>query len=538
MILFALFLWQKLIYFGMVVLALMLKLQSETNDDVGDRTNDTIRVNGHELRCKAVGEGGNLGFTQLGRIEYELNGGLIYTDFIDNSAGVDCSDHEVNIKILLNQVVTNGDMTEKQRNQLLVQMTDEVAELVLKDNFYQPKAISLAAAQAPANLELYSWYIDELEHSGKIDRALEFLPDNKMLMERKLLNKGLTRPELAILLSYSKNILKDELLRSNVPEDPYLKKILELEFPSPIRKKFPKELNKHSLKREIISTQLSNLVANRMGATFVDRLQDETGSSIPEIVRAYIAAREIFNVAELISEIESIDNILPIHVEAKMVTMLYRLMRRVIRWLLRHCGPDFNIQSTIDRFAPNIVEFHQNIAHWLIGAEAANLTEDIAALIEDGAPHELAAKIATTSVLFPALDIIEITKKVEAPLDKVATVYFSLGETLELDWLRNLILAHPVENHWDALARAALRDDLDWQQKYLTLNVLLQYKAEETTSTLLNEWSLRNQLLIERWQIMLADLRRTSNPNFIIFFVAVRELMDLGQVQVDVEEKA
>lgn len=509
-----------------------VKATPETNYDVGDRTNDSVRVNGHELRCKAVGEGGNLGFTQLGRIEYELNGGLIYTDFVDNSAGVNCSDHEVNIKILLNHVVAKGDMTEKQRNQLLVQMTDEVAELVLKDNFYQPKAISLAAAQAPENLELYSWYIDELEHNGKIDRAVEFLPDNKVLMERKSLNKGLTRPELAILLSYSKNILKDELLRSNVPEDPSLKKMLELEFPTPIRKKFHKAMENHSLKREIISTQLSNLIANRMGATFVDRLQDETGSTVPEIVRAYATAREIFGIRDLMAEIEGIDNILSIQVEAKMVTMLYRLMRRVIRWLLRHCGSDFSIQETIDKFAPSVAQFHQNIAHWLIGAEAANLTEEIAALIEAGAPHELATKIATTSILFPALDIIETTKKTAAPLDQVATIYFSLGENLELDWLRNLILAHPVENHWDALARAALRDDLDWQQKHLTLNVL-QLKARDSASSLLNEWSLKNQLLIERWQTMLTDLRRSNNPNFIIFFVAVRELMDLGQIDIE-----
>ncbi len=508
-----------------------VKATNEKNSDVGDRTNDAVRVNGYELRCKAVGEGGNLGFTQLGRVEYELNGGLIYTDFIDNSAGVNCSDHEVNIKILLNQIVVSGDMTEKQRNNLLAQMTDEVAELVLKDNFYQPKAISLAAAQAVSNLELYYWYINQLEHTGKIDRALEFLPDNKALMERKLLNKGLTRPELAILLSYSKNILKDELLRSSVPEDPHLQKMLEIEFPLPLRKKFRSQMEQHSLKREIISTQLSNLIPNRMGATFVDRLHDETGSTVPEIVRAYAAAREIFSIRELISDIEAIDNILPIPVEAKMTTSLYRLMRRVIRWLLRHYEPDFDIQAVIDKFAPSVAEFHQNIAHWLIGSGAANLTTEIAQLIEAGSPHDLATKIATTSALFPALDIIEITQKTQSPLDKVATIYFSLGENLELDWLRNLILAHPVENHWDALARAALRDDLDWQQKYLTLSVL-QIKSKDTAPSLLKEWSLQNQSLIERWQTMLNDLRRSSAPNFIIFFVAVRELMDLGKIDV------
>ena len=506
-----------------------VKAITEKNNDVGDRTNDSLRINGHELRCKAVGEGGNLGFTQLGRVEYELNGGLIYTDFIDNSAGVNCSDHEVNIKILLNQSVSNGDLTEKQRNHLLAQMTDEVAQLVLNDSFDQPKAISLAATQAASNLELYDWYINQLEHRGKIDRALEFLPDTKTLMERKLINKGLTRPELAILLSYSKNILKDELIHSNVLEDPQLRKMLALEFPIPLRKKFHSQMEHHSLRREIISTKLSNLIPNRMGTTFVDKLHDETGATIPEIVRAYAVAREIFNLPELIREIEAIDSTLPITIEAKMTTSLYRLMRRVIRWLLRHCEPDFDIQTTIDKFAPHVIEFHHNLAHWLIGAEAANLTTEIAELIEAGAPHELATRVATTSALFPALDIIEITKKTQAPLDKVATLYFSLGENLELDWLRNLILVHPVESHWEALARTALRDDLDWQQKHLTLNVL-HNKSKGSSPSLLKEWSLQNQQLIERWRAMLNDLRRSSSPDFIIFFVAVRELMDFGKV--------
>lgn len=509
-----------------------VKATSEINRDVGDRTNDNLRINGHELRCKAVGEGGNLGFTQLGRVEYELNGGLIYTDFIDNSGGVNCSDHEVNIKILLNQIVKNGDLTEKQRNQLLVEMTDEVAQLVLKTNYYQPKAISHAAAHAAANLELYSWYIDELEQNNKIDRALEFLPDNKTLLERKSLNKGLTRPELAVLLSYSKMLLKEELLKSTVPEDPYFERMLELEFPTPIRKKFLKQMKQHSLRREIIGTQLSNLITNEMGATFVDRLHDETGSSVPEIVKSYTAARTIFNIREVIHEMETIDNNLSAAIESNVMTDLYRLMRRATRWLIRHCEPGFNIQAVIDKFAPSLVEFAQHVDQWLIGSEATNLIEQMSALIEAGVPHELASKIARTNFLFPALDIIEIAKKTGASLDKVAMIYFSLGENLELDWLRNLILAHPVENHWDALARAALRDDLDWQQKYLTLHVL-KINLKGTTPTLLNQWTLQNQALLERWQAMLTDLRRSNNPNFIMFFVAVRELMDLGKINLE-----
>jgi glutamate dehydrogenase len=510
-----------------------VKAIAENNHDVGDRANDAVRINGCELRCKAVGEGGNLGFTQLGRVEYELNGGLIYTDFIDNSGGVNCSDYEVNIKILLNQVVKSGDLTEKQRNQLLAQMTEEVGQLVLKDNFYQPKAISLAAAYAVTNLELYSWYITELQQNKKIDRALEFLPNDKILLERKSLNKGLTRPELSILLAYSKITLKAEILKSSLPEDPYLSKILDLEFPTPLRERFHAQMDKHILKREIISTRLSNMITNEMGATFVDRLHDETGMSISEIVKAYAAAREIFNIKHLIQEIEHIDNILSTPVEAKMMTNLYRLMRRATRWILRHCEPDFDIQNVIEKFAPSVTDLNIRIEELLVGSEATRLKEETQELVDAQVPLSLAHKVAKTTALFPALDMVDIIKKVPEPLEKVAVIYFSLGENLELDWLRTLILMHPVENHWDALARAALRDDLDWQQKNLTLNVL-KMPAEDSTLTLLSEWSLKNQMLLDRWQNMLSDLRRSQNPNFIIFFVAVRELMDLAKIDISI----
>ncbi|MFU8798180.1 MAG: NAD-glutamate dehydrogenase domain-containing protein, partial [Gammaproteobacteria bacterium] len=272
-----------------------VKATQERHIEVGDRSNDAIRINGDELRCRTVAEGGNLGFTQLGRIEYSLNNGLIYTDFIDNSAGVDCSDHEVNIKILLNGFVASGDMTLKQRNTLLMNMTDEVAALVLQDNYYQTQAISHAAAQAASNLDLFARYMDNQEKLGQLPRALEFLPDNKSLIERKIMGKGLTRPELAVLLSYCKMNLKNEILKYNLSEDPYLAKTVENAFPPSLRKKFREHMTKHSLQREIVATQVSNSMINHMGITFVHRLQDETGAPISSIVRAYTVAKEVFD---------------------------------------------------------------------------------------------------------------------------------------------------------------------------------------------------------------------------------------------------
>ncbi len=263
-----------------------VKSSTESNTSVGDRTNDATRVNANQLRCKVIGEGGNLGLTQLARVEYSLHGGKVYTDFIDNSGGVNCSDKEVNIKILLNNVVSAGDLTPKQRNELLSNMTDEVAKLVLRDNFLQTRAISLTASQALRAIELHARYINELEKTGKIDRTLEFLPDEKVLMEHKLMGKGLTQPGIAVLMCYSKTILKEQVLASEVPEEDYMNQILIGSFPKPLQERFSKQMQDHPLRREIIATRLSNIIVNEMGFTYVYRLQDETGASVAAIVRA------------------------------------------------------------------------------------------------------------------------------------------------------------------------------------------------------------------------------------------------------------
>ncbi len=283
-----------------------VKASTETNASVGDRANDATRVNAKQLRCKVVGEGGNLGLTQLARVEYTINGGMVYTDFIDNSGGVNCSDKEVNIKILLNGIVAVGDLTPKQRNELLSEMTDEVSKLVLRDNFLQTRAISLSASQALQGLELQGRYIKELERSGKIDRSLEFLPDDKALQERKLMGQGLGRPGIAVLMCYSKSLLKEEILASGVPEEQYMEQFLISSFPKPLQERFSKQMQDHPLKREIIATKLSNIIVNEMGFTFVYRLQDETGAPVSAIVRAYMITRTVLNLESIWKQIEEL----------------------------------------------------------------------------------------------------------------------------------------------------------------------------------------------------------------------------------------
>jgi glutamate dehydrogenase len=269
-----------------------VKAASERHAEAFDRANDGLRVDAEQLRCKIVGEGGNLGLTQRARIAFAQGGGRINTDFIDNSAGVDCSDHEVNIKILLNAVIAQGDMTEKQRNQLLASMTDEVAELVLRNNVLQVQAISLAEANPSQLLDAQTAFIRRLEASGRLNRELEMLPDDETLDQRRQLGQGLFRPEVAVLIAYAKMTLYDELLGSDLPDDPYLLQNLIKYFPRPLRRRFVDAITAHRLRREIVATLVANSLVNRGLGEFVGDLGERTGRSAASIARAYIVARD------------------------------------------------------------------------------------------------------------------------------------------------------------------------------------------------------------------------------------------------------
>lgn len=508
-----------------------VKATEQRNVDVGDRTNDAIRINGTELRCKVVGEGGNLGFTQLGRIEYSLNGGLIYTDFIDNSAGVDCSDHEVNIKILLDTVVNNGDMTLKQRNAFLAEMTDEVAALVLKDNYDQTQAISLAASQAPVNIELHIRYLEALEREGKINRALESLPDTKALQERKLSGMGLTRPSICVLLAYTKTILKTELLNTNVPEDPTLSYLLEKEFPKPLCERYRAQMEQHSLRREIIATQLVNKMVNEMGFTFVYRLHDETGAPVSAIVRAYIIAREIFHMDDIWNEILRLDDKVSGELQIQMLLQVIRLIRRSTRWLLRNRRMRMDIKNEIEQFTPGVELLTRELPNLVIDPELSYYKAIVKQYVDKGVPEPLAIKIVSTRGLLSAFDIIDAAKNFNFEILDVAAMYFSIGHQLELGWLRAQVIERTVESQWELLSREALRDDLDWQQRQLAISILAHEEGSQlqTKEEKFKSWLKKYNGLIERWHGMLNELRATQTLSFTMIFVATRELLDLTQ---------
>jgi glutamate dehydrogenase len=513
-----------------------VKAQSELNSDVGDRSNDAIRVNGKQLRCKVVAEGGNLGLTQLARVEYALNGGLIYTDFIDNSAGVSCSDKEVNIKILLNRIVASGDLTPDERVQVLSEMTSDVSHLVLRENFLQTRAISLTATQVTRALELHSRYIVDLARTGKIDRKLEFLPEDKVLIERKLVGKGLTTPEIAVLHCYSKIILKQEILASDVPEDPALEQPLMMTVPKLLQERFSVQMQSHPLKREIIATMLSNTIVNEMGFSFVYRLQDETGAPVSLIVRAYMIARNVLNMDDVWRQIEGLQHQITAVQQNDMMMIYVRLLRRISRWFLRHQRTRLDITKSVDIYQSGVQELKNAMPDVFSDALQSIYYAHVEEYRALGIPEGLAQELTTTRGLFAAMDIVEIARLSNIAVSDAARAYFSLGEFLDFAWIRTQIITHNTDNHWEALSREALRDDLDWQQRQLTASILSFGDEQQAFNDCLAQWATRHVTLIERWQHILANLRSTSTLNYTMFFVAIRELLDLTQTTIQASE--
>lgn len=502
-----------------------VKSRTETHAEVGDRSNDLIRINGKQVRARSVVEGGNLGFTQLARVEYALSGGLIYTDFIDNSAGVSCSDKEVNIKILLNHVMNAGNLTQKQRNKLLSDMTDEVAHLVLRENYLQTRSINLSVSQGLRAHELNMRFINEFHRSGKLDRHLEYLPDDKQLLERKSQGKGLTGSEVAVLMCYNKILLKEAILASDVPEDPYLAKFLLHAFPVPLQKKYADDMQSHPLKREIIATGVSNLVINEMGFGFVYRLQNETGSSIPSIVRAYIIARDIIDLNSVLESIETLDVQIRAEDQMSVMTIYVRLLRRVARWFLKRKRNHLNIEKSITQYKPSIDALRQTLPNCLGDAFKERFNVHYEEYLKLNIPEPLALELTRTRGLFVAMEILEIAHETKMSIAVTAEAFYGIGQFLDLGWLREQIIIHPTENNWEALSREALRDDFDLQQRQVALSIFKSKPQEVDFTTYLQVWAARNQSQLARWVDMMSALKTTEKLTFTMFFVAVREFM-------------
>lgn len=504
-----------------------VKASTETQADVGDKTNEFCRINGDELRCRVVGEGGNLGFTQLGRVEYALQGGLINTDFIDNSGGVDCSDHEVNIKIILNQAMAAGNLSEKQRLQLLFQMTDSVRDLVLKDNYDQALAMSFSAVTSAKYLNLYHDYLIELENAGEINRQVEFLPDDKKFLERKSSGIGLTRPELAVILAYSKIHIKNEILKSDITEDPYLNKIIETAFPALLRKSFLEPMIHHRLRREIIATQLSNRIVNDMGITFVYRIQIETGASVGEIIRAQAVASAVFSAPKLRETVDSLNFKVPIKVQYELLHHIRHLLNLATRWFLRYKSLPKNMENLIEHFAKSVKKLEATVPNLMSGATKEYLNALSQQFEKAGLSTEMARRMATSRAMYTSLNVTETALQNNFDLFKTAQVYFAIGEHFKLVWFRDQIANDTREGHWNSIARLTLRDELDILQKKLTEVIIPQNKKETNPHKLIKQWIASHQSPIARWEKVLELLMSSPTIDYTTFFISLRELTDL-----------
>ncbi|MFF7011604.1 NAD-glutamate dehydrogenase [Streptomyces fimicarius] len=504
-----------------------IKAVSESNADVGDKANDAIRVNGEDLRAKVVGEGGNLGATQLGRIEFARNGGRINTDAIDNSAGVDTSDHEVNIKILLNGLVRDGDMTVKQRNKLLADMTDEVGALVLRNNYAQNVALSNASAQAPSLLHAQQRFMRRLERDGALDRALEFLPADRHIRELLSNEKGLSQPELAVLIAYTKITTADELISTVLPDDPHLQKLVHAYFPSELRERFPEAVDGHALRREIITTVLVNDTVNTAGSTFLHRLREETGASIEEIVRAQYTAREIFGLSSVWDAVEALDNKVAADVQTRIRLHSRRLVERGSRWLLGNRPQPVAIAETIDLFREGVEQVWNELPKLVKGADLDWYHSILDELTAAGVPDELAVRVAGFSSAFPALDIVAIADRTGKEPLEVAEVYYDLADRLRITQLMDRIIELPRADRWQSMARASIREDLYAAHAALTSDVLSVGNGASTPEQRFVAWESKNAAILARSRSTLEEIQGSDAFDLANLSVAMRTMRTL-----------
>jgi glutamate dehydrogenase len=503
-----------------------VKAHHESNADVGDRANDALRINGRDLRVKVVGEGGNLGFTQAGRIEFARHGGRLNTDAIDNSAGVDCSDHEVNIKILLNAVVDNGNMTRKQRDTLLRKMTDEVAGIVLQDNYLQTQALSVAEAKAATTLEVQGQFMRALAAAGKLDRDLEYLPGDDELAERAAEHQGLTRPELSVLIAYAKMTLYEQLLAGKVPDDAYLERDLMAAFPAPLRKKYKTQLRHHRLRREIIATELANSVVNRAGPTFVYRIEEETDATPDDILRAFVVTREVFDLPALWDDIAALDNKTPTAIQYLMLIEIVELLRRQIQWFLKNCSHPIDISAAIADHAPGIATLRADPKAVFAEFDRGATDKQAAMFTEQGVPENLALALASLEPLAYACDIVLVANALDRPVVEAGRAYFALGHMLGLDWLRAAAEDISTTDHWDRLAVSATVDDLFSHQRILTQTALEEADGADSQAAIEN-WVARQDKIISHSRHLIADFKASGPMTVTKLGFAARQFRKL-----------
>ncbi|MBL6664880.1 MAG: NAD-glutamate dehydrogenase [Rickettsiales bacterium] len=505
-----------------------VKSESETNLEVGDRANDLLRVNGNELRCKVVGEGGNLGLTQRGRIEYALNGGAVNTDAIDNSAGVDCSDHEVNIKIALQSALKKKIISEKERNKILEDMTDEVSDLVLMDNNLQTQAVSITKYQKYDLLGEQSQFIERLEKSGLLNREIEFLPSKKEFENRKANRIGLTRPEICVILSYAKMDLYNKILSSDLVDDEYFENDLVSYFPNLMQKKFLNEIKSHQLKKEIIATQITNFVVNRVGISFISQISRDSGFGAVDVVKNFIIACDSFRLRETWENIENFDGQIDPEIQMQMFLGANKLIERSIVWLLRN-----NVKGSIRPCIEKFRKISDDLFKVFPKVLGKNSKESFERKVEFYCMKKVDKKVAIrvaafdpTSSLF---DIAQISFETKLDLETIARIYYEVGNRFSLKWLRGKVSKLETTNHWQKLSNKSILDDLyNCQQKIAKEIIDFNCKEKNVCSIeSVEQWICKMQFLVNRYDKFIADLRSNSDQDLSIFIVALNRLKPL-----------
>ncbi|GAA4426457.1 NAD-glutamate dehydrogenase [Georgenia halophila] len=501
-----------------------VKASTESDEDIGDRANDAVRVDGDELRCRVVGEGGNLGLSQLGRIEAAMNGVRLNTDAIDNSAGVDSSDHEVNIKILLSEATASGELAPEARDELLESLTEDVAARVLRQNYEQSVLLGNARTVQHRMLGAHERLMHWLEDHGGLDRSLEFLPDDAELARRAETGGGLTSPEFAVLVAYAKLSLKDELLSSDLPDQPWFARELHGYFPDVLRDRFTPAMDRHRLRREIIATRVANSVVNRGGTTFVYRAMEETGADPAQVARAFVVAREIFGISEFVEAVESLDNVVGTDTQAMLYLEFRRLLDRAVRWLVQRHPDGIDVAAEIERLQPAVASLVPAVPELLRGDARTGAQERRDAMVEAGVPEDLARHAATLVEHYVVLDVVALAQRTGRPLEQVAAVRAAAEEHFGVDVLLTRLEGLPREARWDALARAALRDDL-----YAALGELTAAVLEETDDALnpderLARWSADHKAFTERSRTAVDGVARLDVVDLAPLSVALRAL--------------
>ncbi|MFP5307924.1 MAG: NAD-glutamate dehydrogenase, partial [Gammaproteobacteria bacterium] len=502
-----------------------VKHHQQSNEECGDRANDAIRVNGRDLCCKVVGEGGNLGLTQLGRIEAALHGVRLNTDFIDNAGGVHSSDREVNIKIPLNQLLREGGLTREVRDPFLARMTDEIAGAVLRDNYVQSLAVSLLERDAPSRLDEHANLMRTLERDGLLARGVEFLPDDEGLKERRAAGRGLTRPELSVLVSYSKISLYDAVVKSDVADDPFFGRDLLSYFPAQMVEQYRDVLLKHRLRREIIATILSNAVVNRMGFAFAHRFAEDHGVPRAEIVKAYAIAHEIYEGDRYWLPIQALDLQVPAPVQLRLFGRAIGLMKHVTTWLLNYRWSARPIDDAVKTFRKGINELSALMPDCLPGSYRADWDKAVAGMRADGVPEPLAVQLANTMVLGSAPDIIELADHAQVPLTEAAGVYFLIGDRLRILWLLSSIIGFSVGSKWQALARSNLREDTYRLHRQVAARILSQ--PGENSEARIDAWIAGNEEKVKFGMQRLQELQTLAGHDFMTLAVGVLELRKL-----------